>query len=484
MSSWPEVALTDIYEISSGLSKPADSFGSGFPFLSFKEVFGNYFLPNELGQLVESTDKERQKGSIKRGDVFLTRTSETMHELGMSSVALKDYPDATFNGFSKRLRPKKDSPHEVHPEFIGYCLRSPSFRRGMLAFSTMSTRASLNNDMISRLVIELPPIEIQKEVAKILKALDNKIELNRQTNQTLEHIAQAVFKSWFVDFEPTRAKIAAKQAGQDPERAAMAAISGRAIALNKEQAADTPLETLDSLQQTNPEQYEQLKTTAALFPDALVDSELGEIPEGWSVSDLKSETSKIGSGATPKGGKGAYKIEGISQIRSMNVFDGNFSMKDLAKIDETQAGKLKNVIVEKNDVLLNITGASVTRCCIVPPSVLPARVNQHVCIVRANESSMNPYFVYQTLTSSAGKSLLNSLAQAGATREALTKAHIEGFELIVPDQKLMGEFGSQAANIENMRFRLAENNLELGRVRDTLLPKLLSGELSPLTAEP
>ena len=308
MSEWQEVALTDIYDISSGLSKPADSFGSGYPFLSFKEVFGNYFLPDELEQLVESSEKERAKGSIKRGDVFLTRTSETMHELGMSSVALKDYPEATFNGFTKRLRLKKDTQYEVHPEFMGYCLRSHSFRTGMLAFSTMSTRASLNNDMISRLVIQLPPISVQKDIAKVLKALDDKIQLNRQTNQTLEHIAQAIFKSWFVDFEPTRAKIAAKHIGRarqdgersaalkeallsdgrwpeaiagaiaegDPERAAMAAISGK---------------SLDALDQLSPEQQDQLKTTAVLFPDALVDSELGEIPEGWDITNVGEHVS-------------------------------------------------------------------------------------------------------------------------------------------------------------------------------------------------
>lgn len=84
ISKWPEISLTDIYDIRSGLSKPASAFGSGYPFLSFKEVFGNYFVPEKLEQLVESSEKERLAGSIKRGDVFLTRTSETMHELGMS----------------------------------------------------------------------------------------------------------------------------------------------------------------------------------------------------------------------------------------------------------------------------------------------------------------------------------------------------------------------------------------------------------------
>src|SRR5690606_38845393 len=100
---WEEVFLADYYSISSGLSKPADQFGSGFPFVSFKDVFWNYFLPEKLTELVNTDERERKICSVKKGDVFLTRTSETIEELGMSSVALRDYKNATFNGFTKRL---------------------------------------------------------------------------------------------------------------------------------------------------------------------------------------------------------------------------------------------------------------------------------------------------------------------------------------------------------------------------------------------
>ncbi len=113
-------------------------------------------------------------------------------------------------------------------------------------------------------------------IAKHVKTLSNKIELNRQTNQTLEQIAQAIFKSWFVDFEPTRAKIAAIENGQDPELAAMCTISGTPF--------DNPAQAKAQLAQKTPAQLEQLKATAALFPEALVESELGEIPEGWEVT--------------------------------------------------------------------------------------------------------------------------------------------------------------------------------------------------------
>src|ERR1017187_5835744 len=200
--NWEVVSLDQIYEFSSGLSKPRASFGAGYPFLSFKDVFYNIFVPRKLTELVNSTVQERESRSIKRGDVFLTRTSETMDELGMSCVALTDLPEATFNGFTKRLRPRSEP--RVVPEYAGYFFRSPAFRRDVTAMSSLSTRASLNNEMISRLRITLPPIAEQVTIGHILKALDDRIGLNRRMNETLEAMARAVFKSLFVDFHPVR----------------------------------------------------------------------------------------------------------------------------------------------------------------------------------------------------------------------------------------------------------------------------------------
>ena len=147
---------------------------------------------------------------------------------------------------------------------------------------------------------------------------------------------------------------------------------------------------------------------------------------------LKEISTKIGSGATPKGGKEAYKSKGISLIRSMNVYDSQFKEKDLAFIDDSQAKKLSNVVVEPLDILLNITGASVARCCLVPEKILPARVNQHVAIIRIDKNVADPRFIYMCMISPKYKSKLLSLAQGGATREALTKITIEEFELELP----------------------------------------------------
>lgn len=145
---------------------------------------------------------------------------------------------------------------------------------------------------------------------------------------------------------------------------------------------------------------------------------------------LKDICEKIGSGATPKGGKGAYTTQGISLIRSQNVLDFSFAYDGLAYINEQQAEKLNNVTIEKGDVLLNITGDSVARVCMVPDEVLPARVNQHVSIIRGKaECVLGSYLLYylQML-----KPVLLQLASGGATRNALTKGMLEELEIEVP----------------------------------------------------
>lgn len=156
------------------------------------------------------------------------------------------------------------------------------------------------------------------------------------------------------------------------------------------------------------------------------------MPENWRTYKLSQLTTKIGSGATPSGGKEAYKESGISLIRSQNVLDFSFSVNGLAFIDEKQAKALNNVTVETRDILLNITGDSVARVCQVPDEWLPARVNQHVAIIRANQQLLNPeYLLYYLLTKKSKDNLL-MLASAGATRNALTKVMIEDLAITLP----------------------------------------------------
>lgn len=174
--------------------------------------------------------------------------------------------------------------------------------------------------------------------------------------------------------------------------------------------------------------------------------------KGWNVDLCKNLTTKIGSGATPKGGKESYLTKGISLIRSLNVHNNQFVYDDLACISKEQAEKLNNVIIQQGDVLLNITGASVARCCIVPNSVLPARVNQHVSIIRCNEKLL-PVFVSCMFTDDNFQQfLLNVATGGGATREAITKEEIEKFVLITPPIERQKQFVDFVEQVDKSKF--------------------------------
>ena len=159
-----------------------------------------------------------------------------------------------------------------HLYFVYSYLRSSLFRSILSSYTVGSTQLTIPMKSIRKIKVPLPGINEQKVISEILRPIDQKLELNRQINQTLEQIAQAIFKSWFVDFVPVRAKVAALEDGRDPLRAAMCAISGKCES------------ELDALPR---ERFESLKATAALFPERLEGSELGEIPEGWQPQRLE-----------------------------------------------------------------------------------------------------------------------------------------------------------------------------------------------------
>lgn len=194
----------------------------------------------------------------------------------------------------------------------------------------------------------------------------------------------------------------------------------------------------------------------------------------YPTAPLKQLCSKIGSGATPKGGKTAYQESGVSLIRSTNVFDYAFSYDDLAHISDEQADQLSNVVVEENDALFNITGVSVTRCCIVPADVLPARVNQHVMILRPNTAMPMSYYIMTTLCSAENKAKLLGIAQSGSTREAINKQEMESFSIPVPPTKEVHDFEIKARGLYESVIRNTEEIMRLNVMQQLLLSQLSS----------
>lgn len=186
----------------------------------------------------------------------------------------------------------------------------------------------------------------------------------------------------------------------------------------------------------------------------------------WKEYKLKDLTTKIGSGATPTGGGNNYKIEGISLIRSQNILDLKFSYNGLALIDDEQADGLRNVIVNEDDVLLNITGDSVARVCKVPKEVLPARVNQHVAIIRVDYSRIHPDFLLYYLQ--AIKEYLLGISEIGGTRNALTKAMIENLDVMIPEPDEQKSIASILSSLDDKIDLLHRQNKTLEQLAETL----------------
>lgn len=403
--------------------------------MTFKDVLDNYFLPETLGSLVRSSDKERELCDVRRGDVFLTRTSETQEDLGMSSVSLRDYPGATFNGFTKRLRPK--DPNKVVPEYAAYYLRSPSFRAAMNGFSSLSTRASLNNDMLGRLQIVLPDTKTQERIGQTLRALDDKIEQNRRTGRKLEELARAVFKAWFVDFEPVKAKAAG--------------------------ATSFP---------------SMPPTTFATLPTRLVDSELGQIPEGWTPGMVADICSRITSGGTPRTEEPSYWNGNLPWLSSGET-RSPFIIETEKKITEAGVANSSTRLVRAGCTVIASAGQGKTRGQ-TSLLMIDSYVNQSVLALEANERSSD-CFLFLSLRPQYEE--LRRISDAHSSRGSLTRALVGSVRVTIPPPPLVAAFDSLVAPMFNLIRSQLHESCKLAALRDYLLPRLLSGKVRVRDAE-
>ena len=224
---------------------------------------------------------------------------------------------------------------------------------------------------------------------------------------------------------------------------------------------DAAFARIDALK-ANAEQ--QINEVRSLFQRALTEEMKPQT--GWQQKTLKEITTKIGSGATPEGGKKVYLNNGIALVRSLNVHNAEFKYKDLAHINQAAANQLNSVELQKNDVLFNITGASIARCCVLPDDILPGRVNQHVSILRPKTDMIVPQFLCMGLLSSYHQKELLSIGMAGSTRQALTKADLEKHVFPIPSireqQRIilrLGELTERVRKLENNYWKtVSESN--------------------------
>ena len=213
-----------------------------------------------------------------------------------------------------------------------------------------------------------------------------------------------------------------------------------------------------------------LNEAKALFQASL--KEMLEPKEGWEEKTLKDLTSKIGSGATPKGGRKVYIEKGCHLIRSMNVQYNEFKYDDLAHITDEAAEQLKGVEIQENDVLFNITGASIARCCVVPSDALPARVNQHVSILRLKQDVL-PRFLSFIMNSPKHQRELLEIGEAGSTRQALTKTDLENHVICYPSLDNQNKLLITLDSLKSKVDRLQENYDKISQECDALKQAIL-----------
>ena len=199
MNKLTKYAFADLYAMASGISTTKEQAGHGRPFVSFSTVFNNYFLPDTLPDLMDTSLKEQETYSIKKGDILVTRTSETIDELAMSCVAVKDYPSATYSGFTKRLRPLTTG--SAYDKYLAFYLRGYLFRKAVTNNAFMTLRASFNEDIFSFLSLYLPDYQEQVKIGDMLYNMEQKIQLNKQICAELEAMAKTIYDYWFVQFD-------------------------------------------------------------------------------------------------------------------------------------------------------------------------------------------------------------------------------------------------------------------------------------------
>jgi len=329
---------------------------------------------------------------------------------------------------------------DVDKEYIGYLLKNRHFQKYIDSNATGTTIKNVSLQTIRSYEFELPPKKNQQDVSNFLSSLDQKIKLNKKMNENLEEIAKTLFKSWFIDFDPVRAKA-----------------EGRSTGLSKE--------------------------ISDLFPDSFEDSELGEIPKGWKIKDIKdvcNTTDYVANGSFKTLKDNVKRVD--SNVKDsailVRVTDHNSNWNGEFKyIDESSYNFLKKSKLFPGDIVIcNV--ADVGKCFMVPDlgRKMSLGPNSILCKdFKEFETVSKEYFFY-FINTPGTQNLLSSIS-SGSVQNKFNKTQFRSLQMLVPSKKLIQSFDEVCKNIIEMKDLKNKENQILTDLRDTLLPKLISGEL-------
>ncbi len=342
------------------------------------------------------------------------------------------------------------------PKYAYYVLKSKNLNQ----YAQGSSHPLLTQGLLNKIDAYVTTNQdIQKKIVSIIGGLEEKIAVNKQTIQTLENIAQAIFKSWFVDFDPTCAKVAARENGQDPELAAMAAIAGKEV---------------DDLNSLGSEQIEKLKSTAALFPDNLIDSELGQIPEGWEIKPINDWGDVVCGKTPPKKDPGNYG-GGIPFIKIPDMHGNVFVTRTSDSLTLKGSDTQKKKQIPKGSVCVSCI-ATVGQVVI---SSETSHTNQQINSIVPHDESFTPFLYFSMLEKNK---LLHDLASGGSATLNLNTGNFSKVLLTYPGEDLLAKYSDVVSPQLEGILELARQTISLSNIRDSLLPKLLSGELEVASA--
>jgi type I restriction enzyme S subunit len=349
---------------------------------------------------------------------------------------------------------------EANPNFIYYKLISRY--KDLVNLASGAAQQNLNVSIISNFNITIPPLPEQKRIAEILSSLDNKIEINKQINQTLEEMAETLFKSWFINFDPVRVKKAALEAGAGEKEANLAVM--RFISSKTE-------EELEKFRDDYPEKWRELEDVAKLFPAEFQDSELGEVPLGWEVKML-GDIGTIVTGTTPD--KSDWTIDGDIPFITPSDFGYNnyFLLETIRYVSEKLKSTILSRFIPANSILVTCIGSDMGKVTINTRECL---TNQQINSIIPNKHySGNESFLYFMLKHK--RTFLRSIAEAGSTMPIINKTQFSRVKILVPHNSLLSIFKKR--NLENNRLiKLSlQQTSNLMLVNNQLRNKLLIGE--------
>lgn len=429
-------------------------------FLSAKNVTSCGFNFDNKVFISSEKDNQLKAGKLKRNDIVIT----TRGTIG--NVAIYDdkvpYNDVRINSGMLILR--ADS-NKLDTKFLYYYLSSKEFKEQVNSLISGSAVPQLPIRDIKKLTLPNITKKQQEKIANIISSFEDRIELNTQINQTLEQITQALFKSWFVDFDPVRAKVQALSNGlslEQAELAAMQTISGK-----------TP-EELTALSQTQPDRYAELVETAKAFPCEMVEVDGIEVPKGWEIKALP-EIIDFLEGPGIRNWQYTDEEDGIKFINIRCIQNGDLTLTTANKITKEEAfGKYKHFQLEEDDIVVSTSG-TLGRFAFVRKEHLPLSLNTSIIRFRPIKNKSTLGFIAGFVENQLQHEL--EIRASGSAQRNFGPTHLKQISLLVPDFKLLELHQKYASSLFEKRKQLLSEIDTLKDTRDLLLPKLLNGEI-------